>query len=176
MVSRTTLAASMLLLACYSFALSPNTGIPENKDSILTVLVNNIKLRQPGIIGAGTSSEVKFQSFSYLGYIMNEDSIPNHRILLSYTTYRNDSLDIKIILFTSNEYIGYYKVKDSKPKRIMNFRYLTFDVMTKDFNGHPVPVKINFSKEIPYKFNVGKDELTFVSFVPDHLNEHYSTK
>lgn len=146
-------------------------GESENKDSVLTALITILKERQPEVLGMDKKDEIKFQTFSYLGYIINDDSIPTNRLVSVQTFYKNDSIDKKIIIYTTDVYLGYYKVQDATPRKILNYRYLTFDKMTTDFNDRPVPVKVNLSEGIPDRFEVKGEEIEFIRFLPDHLKE-----
>jgi len=155
MIKSLPLLALMLSNALCSYAFH------ENKDSVLAVLLKKVRTEAPQVLDSNVE-EIKFQTFSYLGYIINDDSIPTNRIVTVQTYFKNDSIDKKILIFDQSTCIGYFCVKASLPQKILNFRYLIFPQMTTDINDRLVRQKINFSQGIPQKFQIEKEQFHFI--------------
>lgn len=179
------LSISFAAFSQYNFHKTTSKNTPkkpfskENKDSVLNALITDIKENHPLVLGIGHEIPVKFQTYSYLGHIINKDSGSMHRLITVQTFFQNDSSDSKILIFEQELYMGYYHLKKVRAKRIVNSQYLTFDQMVLDINDHPVPVHVNLSKGIPYRFKVKEEELVLTpceTFLNDPIQEEEQEK
>jgi hypothetical protein len=153
---------TIAIVTC-SFDLKAYDG-REDEDSVMTVLVEKLKLTSSLELISPETDSVRSQTYSYMGFILNADSAVVYRLLAVETEFMDDSVDRKLVIFDNEKAAGFFQIHNILPYRIVNYKYLTFDKTIADFNGHQVHVKINLSAGIPQHFNIGGDEFLFISF------------
>ncbi|MFN3404928.1 MAG: hypothetical protein ACK40G_12585 [Cytophagaceae bacterium] len=153
-----------LIVVPISHSIASGYNADPGKDSLLNVLMVKIKAEYPDLLIK--AEEADYQSYSYIGHIINEDSVVIYRIMSIQAKLKNSSSPIKkLLVFSPEKYLGCYDIDASQimPQRILNHKYLIFDYKVE---GQPKKTKINFQLALPEHFKVEEHEYYFNIYLP----------